>query len=903
MANPIVSGLQNFIAGLRGGTATTGDNGAPAAIGNTSNSTIAAAATETTNQSTQTQTTADPRKTPGHKRQQHKSDDSEFSEPQEDNSTTSSSSTSFSPSTSSSSNWRNSAEGISISLGTATTEQKETAISQGASAENVGYTTPSPSTTSSPSTTIHKPSTTTTSSSISKPTASVEDIRIKSAGAQALSEKINSQETTTESTQISVGGITLGGGALDVAEQLKSKVESEKEAPDDITSSDLWGSTFKEYQKQEASWTEAFKTAGDILLGNVITTLQTGLTNPDGSLNWNDGYQEQLAKWDAHDGSGEYREQRGLAGAVDVASLFIGGALTGATAKAAGIGLSKLSSTTAGQTVVRVATSPIVNPKVLDNAAEALNKMKVPVSDTTVSTGKSILSATTTPTAAAINTMTAVYGIDVVNRANKASPTFEGKIAAGLAIAAKELTIAGLGATVGYRTADKLAEIGKTIGRTEIDYDKIGVKGIPLGDYTPGSLKLSFEQNKLIPEPYKIARTENPYYPRTSARLAEGDTDYLEAWHATANGQFFGRKFTVTEGSSEVSGLWTAPKAVGHFLGTNNYSPKPALFVTEFGASAESKAINIRANRLLYMNWNKAAKDAGISPAELRKDWNKRKAAGDAYIDKNADFGDLTAPLLKKEYEAVIKPGSEFRRVGRKYYTRYNGRVVKIDEYAPTNAPIRDSIAADTPKITPYSISSPMVSGKTPKPTHARKTTISSSRYQSKQASEKIPFAGARLPSPSISSSVSKTTPLAGVTSPLPSSSENDLTSSLLSVVGDSSIPRSSPGRSSGRPSQSSVGYSAPKKISPISYTPSKIQPIYIKPYRSKKEQTGKTPETYKAFRKGRIDHLSIKDPLEFYGVGSMTNRNIADRTMSKQIIYQVDGTLTHHKPKGRSKK
>lgn len=945
MANPIISIINSF----RGGN-TTGDNGAPSASGTVSNTIIGAAeasksqATNTTNASQNT------RPTPGRKNYGRKDDERDESAGAQ--ALTQSLNSSSSTSSSKSSNWRNSSEGVAISLGTATDSQKITAMEKGATAQNVGFTNAD----AVPSGKYINSSGKLADTSELLKNATVERTTTSSDGKQITVKTKFNDLTPEEQSEYDIDAFTDSVIRENLQKQQKANVEISSTIAPDVGAvkyqrnyQDSGNISANQKSRQEERIKILENARDDLVIGNLWTTIESLIWNPDGSFNFRDNLFEQIGDYDEADNSGNYRAQKAISAAVEIPSYFIGGGVIGSGTKIVQIGINKLGATKIGGKIVDVATTPIVNPasivnpitKVTSGTNEALDIALKRVETPSISAGISkiaspqaviadimgakkgvnaidnfaktklpaIIEATTTPTAAAVNIGTVVYGADVASRI-ASQPTTEKKIEQAAAIALKEIPFGAVGAITGYGAVDRMAAKLSTIGKTEIPFDKIGVKGIPLGDYTTKSLQTSFEQNKLIPEPFKIARTENPYYPKTSASLNPDATNYIEAWHATGNGQYFGKHLTVGKSESELSGIYTAPKLVSHFLGESSYTPKPSLFVREFGRSPESKAINFRvAPKVKILDWSKAARDAGKNPDEVLRDPDLRKKVGDAYIARYSNLGDITAPMMKKEYEAIITPGSEFRRLRRKYYTTYEGRVIPIEEYKLSFHSQIERSAKEKGTALGEALANKLSSRlefKQEKITAPKiKSTSVSSSYRGKTKPPQVPayssYHPANFETVKLPHSYTVSHKLPSEYKLTPASSLSPISSSVSYVASSVSSLTSS----IKKPTSSSISKKAGKATS-ISYNYGGYKPSIISPgYSKKKEETkGKDPAYYKALRTGRIDHLSIKDPLEFFGTGkSMTNRTRPDRVFSKELLYITEGQIGTKKPKGRKRK
>lgn len=899
MANPIISGLNNFFSGLRGNTATSGDKGAPAAVGNTSDSTIAAAEAETTKQTTQTQTPSN-RNSPTTKRREESEAAKALTEEiakQETNS--SSSPSSSSPTT----NWRNSAAGNAISLGTATDAQKVEALEQGASAQNVGFTNVDAIPEGKY---INEAGKLDDVSNLLKD-ATVEKTITAADGSQTVENVRFSTLTEEEKTRYDTDAYSDEVSRQNIESLTPSKLEQQLNQLEIVSTADLdprvayqielsknltptpgLRERADEYERTVID--NAVTTAGDLLIGNTVSFLETQFTNPDKTLNFDDAIWEQLDKWNEYDGSGDYRAQRAIGAAIDVGSLFIGGGIGGAAVKGGTIALSKLGTTAAGNAVVRVVTSPIVNPKVLDTAADALAKIKIPISETAVNTGKTVIRATTTPSAATANILTVAYGADVVNRASEASPTVEGRVAAGLAIAAKELLLGGVGAREGYKVAANIEGYLETRGLKHIPESEISVSGIPLGYTSKETLPKAFKENTLIPAPYVEYDTflgaVPPgliQYPK-AAKLNPPTSDFIEAWHGTPYGEKFGEKFVVGPSTSEYNGLYVAPVWEKYFS-KDIEVPKMSLFVSKLGTETTNQpaAINLRLPGVKTINWQQLANEAGEPLDRVLSSTRLNERLANKFLETKAEKGYAYLPLTKDEYEGVIPVGSEFTQLPTRYYTRGAGnRRIPIKEYefSGIGKPAAEDI--DIPDINAprkRSGSSYRQPNREPLPVFATIPRGSSYRPKSSRQYSSPKISSVNVPSVKVSQ---------------PNTRQYTVPSHPPSTI---NTPESY------RPAgSSSVKVSVPK-ISSATYNPPRRPAALILDVKKKDTDLKKELKPFTAARTGRIDHLSIVDPAEMLGIGSLTDRNRPDRIMRKQELYFVDGKLTQKKPRGRVRK
>lgn len=614
-------------------------------------------------------------------------------------------------------------------------------------------------------------------------------------------------------------------------------------------------------QTMDAQVDKAIK--GDPIVGNIYSTAQTLLTDPVGRPNLTNNLFEQFEAYDKYDGSGDQRKTAAALAAIEIPSYIVGGGAAGVGTRVVQQGLTKLSSTKIGGAVVKAATTPI--------------SKNAPIS----------------PAALTANSISGIYLGDTAVRI-LSQPTAEEKISTAGNILLKEIPAGAFGAIGGYKATAKFVNGLNTFGKTEIPAEKIKAPGIPLGNFNEAQLKNSFEKNILSPQPYKFARADNDIGKDTastvSAKLNNLD-DAVELYHVTAGGQNFGKKFTVRDSESEFGGLFAAPKAVEHFFygSTDDIKVTPSFFIREFSPAESPAILNIKSRGVKPVDWQKASDSVGRSVRQVKRDPELRKTAVDNFLisseSKNPGFAYM--PMIKKEYEAVIPQGTEFKRLPIRYFTRIKNTRVPIYEYERV--------------------------GFTPTSTNTRNTRggSSSSSYGRTSSRNYVP-AGSPVSLYSGSRSSTRTT-----------SRDYNLNSRLNESLNKFNSPALTPasftfsfnnavlGSTEGTTAKKTGLYNnitqqkaTPQKINPLKSNPlfRQSNPI-IKRQKKAADERKETEKIYSAVRTGRIDHLSIKDPLEFYGTGkSITDRTRPDRVLRKQALYFVDNAISTKRPTGRRK-
>lgn len=594
---------------------------------------------------------------------------------------------------------------------------------------------------------------------------------------------------------------------------------------------------------------------------SVVNTAETIFVKPDGTPNLKNNIFEQIDAYNAYDNSGTQRKETAIATAVTIPTLLLGGGVAGASTRIGQAALSRAGATKFG--------APIVN------------KLTTPVSQ----------KVQLTPATIAANAAPAGFiAADVGYIASQ--PTNDAKINAAAEIASYSL-VGSLGAVKGYKLAAAAGNKLKTLGKTEIPAEKVTTAGIPLGNFNEAQLTRSFEKNILSPQPYKFARANTEIGKDTASTLSaklNKIEDATELYHATANGQYFGKRFTVQDSKSEFGGLFVAPKGISYFLGesVNDIKVTPSLFIRDFRPAESPALLNLKSAGVKPVDWQKAADSVGRSVAEVKTNKALRKEAVDNFLiaAESKSPGHAYMPMIKKEYEAVIPQGVQFKRGKTRYYTKINNTRIPIYEFEPVGFNPKKAGA-------PASIS-----------TRAGSSSYSSGRRTNSReyVSVASPYSGSLGTKASYSSS-KVTNPREYATVPPSSYSVNPSTKTASPSAFTSAVKGTSYNklRLYNNIAQTKA---TPQKITPTdtNYLSRQSNQI-IKRQKKTADERKETEKLYSAVRTGRIDHLSIKDPLEFYGTGkSITDRKRPDRILRKQLLYFVDNAIQTKRPTGRRK-
>lgn len=617
--------------------------------------------------------------------------------------------------------------------------------------------------------------------------------------------------------------------------------------------------------------------AGTIpVIGDYAISLETALYDPKtGDFSPNiqinpiyKAYKDKvrIKDWEEVEGSEKF-EQRKQAGytvltdiGVAVGTLGVGAAV-GAGVKGLSVGLSKVQqSSKIGNTVVSLATNPVI--KVSENSgkfAQAISKASSPAN-------------------IGLNSVTAYSVVDLGKTvaSDYIESTAKGTTTLVKSVASLPLAIAGGG--LGYKTASKIEGEIKTKGLTYLPTEKYTVEGIPLSNkLNQDNLQVSFEKNIFYPKPDKIAETDKVVQDvSSSAKLPahpnqETVADF-QIYHAT--NKPFGKEFEVAESQSEIKNLmYGAPKAETYFTRISAETEvMPGLFF-DLHPSSGGEILNIKGTAVKKIDYKVAARDLNIPEEKLMQSRNLQYKAADYYVSKYGKNGEFYIPAIKAEYEAGPKAGTKYRRLPSRFYTDVHGVKVKISEYEPVLTDSPSLPKTQSQKSIKNYYSSEYSVGYYPGFYSKLNSSVRSRRnriYESSVFSENGGY--------SASSTRSSSSRHSGISNT--GSSISAKTSALSSIIY---------GGKSSRTGVSSVLNNGARLTNPIRTSKKK-----------KEDKKGYDKDYYKAAKRGRIDHLSLVDPLEFLGRGSLTNRNRADVTMYKKTIYLVDNEVSIVKPKGR---
>lgn len=672
----------------------------------------------------------------------------------------------------------------------------------------------------------------------------------------------------------------------------------------------------------------------DPIIGNIYSTVQTVFTDPVGRPNLTNNIFEQFDAYDRYDGSGDQRKTAAVLAAVEIPSYIIGGGAAGVGTKVVQNTLTKLGTSKIGAEVVRAASSPILANEFIENIYvpdvafklyNRINDLELPFPikkiinkanplDIQISTRKiaSSIAPATSPYVLGANALAFGYYADIVNRIrSQQSP--EGKISTAANIALKELPFGAFGSVKGYMAANLVGSSIKTRGASYVSPEKIIAPGIPLGNYNEKQLTESFEKNILIPQPFKFAQVTNDIGTNTAssvtARLNSKNEPFTELYHTTGYGEYFGKNIVVRDSDSEYGGIFVAPKAIDYFLrGTDKQIIKPSFFITNFKLPYNPNIINFRSKGVKSVNWEKVARDSGLSIKEVRDGSPEiQKNAVDKFLKSEAEInpGFAYMPIDKYEYEAVLPQGLKFKRLPIRYYTKINNIRIPIKEYELIDVNKGKKSVTPTGNIPSFSAEprSPSRKSGFNTPLYFDTPRSSSRNYVSAGSPVSLYSGSTRSSSAGGKSSIrdSFTAQLSEISRDSP---QKTTKTAYTTTQTNYNSPVKTTTRGNSLYSNITANKATPQKITPIdtNYLSRKSNQL-IKRQKKPTDERKETEKLYSAVRTGRIDHLSIKDPLEFYGTGkSITNRNRPDRVLNKQALYFVDNAITTRRPTGRRK-
>jgi hypothetical protein len=634
---------------------------------------------------------------------------------------------------------------------------------------------------------------------------------------------------------------------------------------------------------------------------------------------------ERIDQWKTYEGE-EATANRAISSAkapVELGLSFLPsfgeGVIGGAVIRAGGAVIGKLASSgKVGATIANILTKPLITGTTAKTAVTAVDitadksissaliktGTKFAVDHPTITLGLETASkAVTTPSNAALNAIAVSYGVDIASRVN-AEPTVSGKISTAARIAFVELPALVIGGKIGYSAVTKGIGRYETRGLTALKPTDYGYEiGIP-NVYHPTitALKTSFAESTYSPKPYKFSNTENPFIRQpnpVNARLPEnpsgvtaGLTQYT---HTTPYGDAFKKPtVTVQKGSSEAPGMYVAPAFNFYYAKTANEMPRPRLFMTGTLQTSNPATVTVYGNAPKAIPYDKL----GLP---------QNKAGANAFMSENAKQGEVYLPKIKEEMEGIITVGTELKQLPTRYYFELNGVRVPAREFKISSAKNQPHLTAISKITTGRDSGSskynakyqyPSITAPGSRPAFTSKPAASSEKSgSSKGISGTSPIGSISLPSSSgkslisqgksgSSKGISGTSPIGSIS--LPSSSGKSLISqgksgSSKGISGISPISSKKPNFPSGSSRQTPV----PKNL-------------YNKPDKTDEKRKR---DSYARIRRETITHLSILDPLEYVGKGSITNRKQPERVIYTKPIYQYNGSLSLRKPKGASKR
>lgn len=212
-------------------------------------------------------------------------------------------------------------------------------------------------------------------------------------------------------------------------------------------------------------------------------------------------------------------------------------------------------------------------------------------------------------------------------------------------------TIAG--SYAGFKGAGKITGYVRTFGKTYIPPEKIIAPEIFKGQTFPtikrgqtaGQLKKEFYQP--VQEIGEIGNKPRMF---------------------TATPTTFAKKTTVLKGSSELPGLYGAPRANPYFATTNQ---KYKIFgVGNIFESNNPTLLRTNLNKLKYVGGVSSKTKSTISKTQAKTFLKTKAKEGTAYI-----------PFIKTEKEAILTEGTKIIRTNSKFYTIYEGERAPIYQY------------------------------------------------------------------------------------------------------------------------------------------------------------------------------------------------------------------------------
>jgi hypothetical protein len=285
----------------------------------------------------------------------------------------------------------------------------------------------------------------------------------------------------------------------------------------------------------------------------------------------------------------------------------------------------------------------------------------------------------------------------------------------------------------------------------------------------------------------------------------------------TASPGTFKKQTETLPGSSEVAGLFQAPRISPHFLRVTE-AEKPKLNLNIFGTLKPTVArVTPKEVRLV----------PGLKAGETKPSFRDPKKLKQ-FFQSEAERGVSFVPFIKREKEAVIPVGSKLVQTQKRFFFKFQGRRIPIQEFetrggiVPKKSPLKKTITVSKkssltrlptrPSSIPRSFSATGLrsSGRRSSQSRSNKSFSSASKSSSsfRSSSRRSGRSSARRLGPS-SGSFFRAPP----SSP-PSFSPSRFTSPSSGMPRSSSVPRSSPspGSSPSRPTSLVTGGVPPQE-------------------------------------------------------------------------------------------
>jgi len=191
----------------------------------------------------------------------------------------------------------------------------------------------------------------------------------------------------------------------------------------------------------------------------------------------------------------------------------------------------------------------------------------------------------------------------------------------------------------------------KSFGREQIPVERLVPKRVLSGEETFPTAQPSRHYQLFQDSPYRLPGTQQP-----------------GMYHATGDRFWSSQPVTITPGESELPGLYGSYAVSTHFLrtsGSGKFSVVDWFFPQ--GPTATSPGVMQVTPTKFQVNPAIRTSKGWI--------WSKPTTTGKAYI-----------PKMKTEVEAILLPETELVKTAGKYYFKYKGVRVPIDEFAVSGA-------------------------------------------------------------------------------------------------------------------------------------------------------------------------------------------------------------------------